>query len=41
MFPDLTTEALETLDGEAATAYAEGLAMTQDEAVTYALDETS
>jgi len=41
VFPDLTTEALENLDGESATAYAEGLAMTQDEAVTYALGETS
>ncbi len=41
VFQDLTTEALEALEGEPAAAYAEGLAMTQDQAVAYALDETA
>ncbi len=40
VFPDLTTEVLAALEGEPAVIYAEGLAMTQDEAVAYALHET-
>ncbi len=40
MFPDLTTEVLAALKGEPAVIYAEGLSMTQDEAVAYALHET-
>ena len=40
VFPDLAREVLEALDGESGVAYAEGLTMTQEEAVAYALDET-
>ena len=39
VFPELTREALEALEGEPAAAYAEGLSMTQEEAVAYAIDE--
>ncbi len=39
VFPDLAPEKLASLEGELAAVYAERAAMTQEEAVAYALDE--